>query len=624
MINVNQPPVADAGPDQTVTDSDGNGTEQVTLDGSGSSDPDGSIISYVWSEGVTQIATGVNPTVDLAAGAHTITLTVTDNDSATNTDEVVINVNQPVPAKTLPRKWDMPELNNPLVFYLEENDSISSDSFPADRDVLIYGATTKVVGGLDIVVGDPTAIPVGEERNVVIIGGKYNGRIAVRGYSGTVYFEGIHIDAEWQIMDAFVASSKANAKTAWREPDIIIQNCYVENLPAKLDGEGPDIYQPQGPIGSLKVYNLTGYSQFEGFMLGKNHLTDENDIPVKPRAEGWYFEKVNLEWPLPDQQKWVGYHLGEDPSWITYDVTFVDAWGDGAGPNAVAAPDAYLDNGKVYFSSVTVNGDGYINFGTPGGGNFVSPDDVGMGYVYEETELDGKIVRIENVETGYWIRPVELVDYSDVEQVDTSFTGSWTQWKIIDSGSGYYRFENVASGRCMRPRSATDYENIYMGKTIWTGSWTHFEVNKLGDGIFRLVNRETGKPIRPVDASEYGLVMNGDVTQTGTYTQWKFIDVSTGQYLKSLNTEQTVTGTENWDASKIVLYPNPSSTGRFTLESSVNIKQLRVYNLTGTVLLDKVMNSRNEDIDLSSFGPGTYLIRMQHDSGLTFRKVLVL
>jgi predicted phosphodiesterase len=90
---VNQPPVANAGPDQNVTDTDGNGSESVTLNGSGSSDPDGTIASYVWKEGATQIATGATPAVTLAVGTHTITLTVTDNLGATGTDTVVVTVN---------------------------------------------------------------------------------------------------------------------------------------------------------------------------------------------------------------------------------------------------------------------------------------------------------------------------------------------------------------------------------------------------------------------------------------------------------------------------------------------------------------------------------------------------
>ncbi|MCG8697517.1 MAG: carbohydrate-binding protein, partial [Bacteroidales bacterium] len=88
----NQAPIADAGSNQTVTDADNNGSESVTLDGSGSSDSDGSIVSYVWTEGGSQIATGVNPTVSLPVGTHNITLTVTDNDGATDADNMVVNV----------------------------------------------------------------------------------------------------------------------------------------------------------------------------------------------------------------------------------------------------------------------------------------------------------------------------------------------------------------------------------------------------------------------------------------------------------------------------------------------------------------------------------------------------
>ncbi|TRZ53530.1 MAG: VWA domain-containing protein [Dehalococcoidia bacterium] len=86
----NKLPVASAGPDQTITDTDGDGQESVTLDGSGSDDSDGTIANWVWTEGGTQIATGETPTVTLSVGTHTITLTVTDNDSATDTDEVTI------------------------------------------------------------------------------------------------------------------------------------------------------------------------------------------------------------------------------------------------------------------------------------------------------------------------------------------------------------------------------------------------------------------------------------------------------------------------------------------------------------------------------------------------------
>jgi len=92
----NKPPVADAGKDQTVRDSDSNG-EVVRLDGSGSSDSDGSIVSYVWTEGEKQLATGEKPTVTLPVDEHTIKLTVTDDKGATGTDQVKVTVNANLP-----------------------------------------------------------------------------------------------------------------------------------------------------------------------------------------------------------------------------------------------------------------------------------------------------------------------------------------------------------------------------------------------------------------------------------------------------------------------------------------------------------------------------------------------
>jgi hypothetical protein len=98
---VNAPPIADAGAMQTVLDSNNSGSEIVALDGSGSTDSDGTMVSYSWSENDVEIATGAQPEVELAVGEHTVTLTVTDNDGATDTDEVVIVVNAPMPTSTL-------------------------------------------------------------------------------------------------------------------------------------------------------------------------------------------------------------------------------------------------------------------------------------------------------------------------------------------------------------------------------------------------------------------------------------------------------------------------------------------------------------------------------------------
>jgi len=90
--NVNDSPIADAGPDQTVVDSNGDGVEAVTLDGSGSNDPDGTIVSYDWYEGGVLLGSGASLSLDFTVGNHIVTLIVTDNDGATASDEVIIDV----------------------------------------------------------------------------------------------------------------------------------------------------------------------------------------------------------------------------------------------------------------------------------------------------------------------------------------------------------------------------------------------------------------------------------------------------------------------------------------------------------------------------------------------------
>jgi hypothetical protein len=89
-VTSNQPPVADAGDDATV---ECTGNTTYTLDGSGSSDPDGDDLTYSWTDGDgNEVGTTVDPTVAVSLGDNTFTLTVDDGNGETSTDEVTITV----------------------------------------------------------------------------------------------------------------------------------------------------------------------------------------------------------------------------------------------------------------------------------------------------------------------------------------------------------------------------------------------------------------------------------------------------------------------------------------------------------------------------------------------------
>jgi hypothetical protein len=98
----NQPPIANAGSDHAVEQENYDGAE-VTLDGSGSTDPDSTpdtnddIVSFEWYEGDTFLGNGEIINYTFPLGEHIVTLMVTDSDGETDEDEIVITVQNAAP-----------------------------------------------------------------------------------------------------------------------------------------------------------------------------------------------------------------------------------------------------------------------------------------------------------------------------------------------------------------------------------------------------------------------------------------------------------------------------------------------------------------------------------------------
>ena len=97
LNSVPQPPITDAGPDQTVDEGD-----TVTLDGSNSTDPDDGIFSYLWEQiGGSSVTlsdtTDAEPTftaLEVGENGESLTfeLTITDNGGLKTTDTCIVNV----------------------------------------------------------------------------------------------------------------------------------------------------------------------------------------------------------------------------------------------------------------------------------------------------------------------------------------------------------------------------------------------------------------------------------------------------------------------------------------------------------------------------------------------------
>jgi hypothetical protein len=98
----NSAPVAVVGDGIEVTDSDGDGVETVTVDGSASADPDGRIVSYTWTLGGEWVSSDAVATVTLPVGTHRLVLTVTDDAGAEDRAKLRIRVREGEPAADEP------------------------------------------------------------------------------------------------------------------------------------------------------------------------------------------------------------------------------------------------------------------------------------------------------------------------------------------------------------------------------------------------------------------------------------------------------------------------------------------------------------------------------------------
>ena len=175
----NRPPMAHAGPGQTVEQTSCAGAA-VTLDGSASSDPDGDALTYTWTENGGVIATGSKPAVTLSYGSHTITLTVDDGKGGTASDMVVINVvDTTAPALNVTLSPNV--LWPPNHKYVKVTPSITvNDACVATTTVALISATSSEPdNGLgdgdtanDIVVNSDGTISLRAERS-----GKGSGRV---------------------------------------------------------------------------------------------------------------------------------------------------------------------------------------------------------------------------------------------------------------------------------------------------------------------------------------------------------------------------------------------------------------------------------------------------------------
>jgi hypothetical protein len=192
----NDPPAANAGPDQTVDEG-----VTVTLDASNSSDPDDGIASYLWEQtagiGVTLSdptavrSSFTSPVVGPDGASLTFRLTVTDNGGLQSTDTCIVNVtweNDPPAARVGPDQT------------VEEGVTVTLDgSNSSDSDDGIASYLWEQSGAIAVALSDPTAVqPSFTSPDVGPDGASFTFRLTVTDNGGLQSTDTCIVNVTWE------------------------------------------------------------------------------------------------------------------------------------------------------------------------------------------------------------------------------------------------------------------------------------------------------------------------------------------------------------------------------------------------------------------------------------------
>ena len=566
----NLAPVANAGPDQTVHDTDENGSEIVTLDGSASSDSDGTITSYVWTKSGTQIATGVSPSVTLSVGTHIVTLTVTDNDGATDTDNVTITVSSgclqcPYAANTVPGTIEAEEYD---------------------------------LGGQGIAYSDTDA--------------------ANKGNAGFRTDEGVDLD-----LRSGLISIGWCAANEWTEYSLDVQQTgtykvfYTFATNANSNPKSFSFAINGSSIGTVNIagndpINSVGNSVFETRELGDIQLTaGTNILRWTAGSNAISFDKVEFEYQTPADITPPTVPTGLSATGAT--ETTVDlSWNASTDSESrVAGYRVYQDGQQVADVtglSTTISSlvcDNTYSFSVS------AYDNAGNESAESAAELAttsacapvGDYIYIGHIASGNRLG----ASAGNVDTRPASNTGANVQWEEVATNGGYFYLVNVATGEKL---NAPTKRTINMAQASTSGNTAQWQWVAQGGGEYFLQSREWGK---------YFHIAADGVS-----------DISTKWNANNPNIVWTITAVPKSAEATILtdnavnIYPNPASSFiTIELEEIQAQANISIFATSGRLIQTNELHSDLEQIDVSSLESGLYILKVQNGASVVIKSLSI-
>lgn len=220
----------------------------------------------------------------------------------------------------------------------------------------------------------------------------------------------------------------------------------------------------------------------------------------------------------------------------------------------------------------------------------------------------------------------------NVNQVSSSTTDTFTLHRLTTPWGEGTSFSGGGSGSAAVAPDAT-WSDAMLGTSNWTTSGGDFITdathslsmdNTTGSKVFSSTSTLVEDVQNWIDGtnSNYGWILIGDESTSNTTRRFGSKDQDVAPVLSITYATLNI---HEFEAKNVSIYPNPSTTGRYTVTSKNNMKDITVYDMHGkllkTVITDQL--STHYELDITDFANGMYVLKVFDANGNSTAKNII-
>ncbi|WP_407522864.1 PKD domain-containing protein [Lacibacter sp. MH-610] len=558
----NQAPVANAGPDQTITLP----TNSVTLNGSGT-DADGTIASYQWTKvagpaqgSITNAAAAQTTVTALVQGTYRFELRVTDNNGAIGRDTMTVTVNAAAPP---PNQAPVANAGPDQTITLPTNSvTLNGSGTDADGTIASY-QWTKVAGPAQ---GSITNAAAAQTTVTALVQGTYRFELRVTDNNGAIGRDTMTVTVN------AAAPPPNQAPVANAGPD---QTITLPTNSVTLNGSGTDA---DGTIASYQWTKVAGPAQ------GSITNAAAAQTTVTALVQGTY----RFELRVTDNNG----AIGRDTMTVTVNAA---APPPNQAPIAYAGPDQTI---TLPTNSVTLNGSGTDADGTIASYQWVKIAGPALGIVTNAAAAQTTLTSLVQGTYRFELRVTDNNGAIGRDTMTVTVNGAPlppNQAPVANAGAD--QTINLPTNSVTLNGNGTDADG-----TIASYQW----IKVAGPAQFTITNASSAQTIfKNLVEGQYVLVLKVTDNKGAVGTDTLVINVAAAP---------EATG------NKASIYPNPAkSVINIDIHASTKASKtlLKIYDAFGKVVYQKeIMRDQPNiifQVDVSGFLPGTYFVQIGLD-----------